>query len=141
MILKFNIHSVVDLITNSSTTIYTYSEGSVPAVYELLNEIFKIAEISEKPEDVIYCKCFYNDYIYDDYKDAPEGFDFNKSIDDILENDTPEWMYDAEKYHEDRADYRSSSYIYIKAKDKKYDILISKIKKLIYSTDHESSFD
>jgi hypothetical protein len=30
--MKLKIHSVVDLITNSSTVIFTYSEGSLPTL-------------------------------------------------------------------------------------------------------------
>jgi hypothetical protein len=50
--IKIKIHSVVDVITNSSTVIYTYQDGSEKPVRELIEEIFKLSNITENIDDV-----------------------------------------------------------------------------------------
>jgi hypothetical protein len=49
---KINLHSVIDLITNSSTEIYTYSSGSLAACKEMINEFFKVAGIEKTCDDI-----------------------------------------------------------------------------------------
>ena len=49
---KINIHSVVDVITNSSTTIYTYSEASsVDRAKELMQELMKVFGVTGDVDD------------------------------------------------------------------------------------------
>ena len=54
MTAKINLHSVIDLITNSSTEIYTYSEGSVAACKEMINEFLKVMNIYDKTCDDLF---------------------------------------------------------------------------------------
>lgn len=49
---KINLHSIIDLITNSSTEIYTYSSGSLKACEEMINEFFKVFNIDKTCNDI-----------------------------------------------------------------------------------------
>jgi hypothetical protein len=49
---KIRLHSMTDLITNSSTTIYTYSDASPKALEEMVNEFFSAFGIKHKCSDV-----------------------------------------------------------------------------------------
>ena len=50
--IKVNLHSSVDVITNSSTVIYTYQDGSEGPVRKLIEEIFKLAGIEKSVDDI-----------------------------------------------------------------------------------------
>lgn len=50
--MKLKIHSGVDLITNSSTVIFTYSEGSLSALKDLVDEMLKTFG---KTENLMMC--------------------------------------------------------------------------------------
>ena len=53
MEMKINVHSLIDVITNSSTSIFITMHGkSVDEMYELLNEVLKIADSDKKAEDL-----------------------------------------------------------------------------------------
>lgn len=59
-----DIHSVVDVITNSSTTIYTY-QNSINATKALVQEILKLTgETDKSPDDVFYYGVFCTTYDY-----------------------------------------------------------------------------
>jgi hypothetical protein len=50
--MKIPLHSITDLITNSSTTIYTYSDASEAAMRAMIDEFFKTFGIDKKCDDV-----------------------------------------------------------------------------------------
>ncbi len=51
--IRIPVHSIIDVITNSSTEIYTYAKDSAKEfAYEALNEILKIAGSDKKAEDL-----------------------------------------------------------------------------------------
>lgn len=52
--IKIKLHSVVDVITNSSTVIYTYQNGSIEPAKELINEMIKLAGIEGKTADDLF---------------------------------------------------------------------------------------
>ena len=52
MKMKINLHSIIDLITNSSTEIYTYSENSLSACKEMINEFFRVTGIDKTCDDI-----------------------------------------------------------------------------------------
>ena len=63
---KIKIHSMTDLITNSSTTIYTHSEDSPAALEALVNEFFNSVGMTLKCSDVFNFKVEKNqDQYYD----------------------------------------------------------------------------
>lgn len=47
-----HIHSFVDVITNSSTVIYTYQDKCVPAAKELIGEVLKMLNESKTVDDL-----------------------------------------------------------------------------------------
>ena len=69
---KLKIHSFVDLITNSSTTIFTNSHKSLNAVKELIDESLKLFGIDKKFDDLFYANVFCeNEYPYFEYYNCP----------------------------------------------------------------------
>ena len=71
MELKVKIHSIVDVITNSSTVIYiTMKENSIKEMFEIINEILKIADSDKKAEDLFSIEIERNwDQILDSFLD------------------------------------------------------------------------
>lgn len=73
------LHSITDKITNSSITIFTYSEGSIDACKDLINEIFKTFGVDKKCDDVFILTLLaqnlytYYEYFEDDEEDEEEN--------------------------------------------------------------------
>jgi hypothetical protein len=66
--IKTNIHSMVDIITNSSTTIYTTTHGgTIFLLKELINEILEVAGSDKTADDLYEFKQESNE---DDYYDC-----------------------------------------------------------------------
>jgi hypothetical protein len=152
-VFKIKLHSSVDLITNSSTVIFTYSEGSLPAIKELINEMLKVFDKKETFDDIFYAETFLED---DDYylesSDYPQELkkgewkqvieNFNNFKLSILkgEIEKPQWMINVEEnllYDY----YRRSTTLDLQAKDEKYSELANKLLKYLYSTYHEATID
>lgn len=159
--IKLKIHSTVDLITNSSTVIFTYSEGSLPTLKQLVNEMLKSFDKIETFDDIFYAEVFLEDcYKYFETEKAivEELEEDGKSIFDelswteqasLLENiklqvlkgeiEKPEWMVQAENsYNYD--DYRPDTILEILPKYDKYEALAKRLTNFLYSTDHEASY-
>jgi len=158
--IKLKIHSIVDLITNSSTVIFTYSEDSLPALKRLVNEMLKSFDKVETFDDIFYADVFlsYND----DYLDAEVNFDENNQENYVSifrdlsylekctklseiksqilkgEIEKPQWMTFAEEYN---GDYSHETTLEILPKDDKYLSLADKLISFLYSTDHEASYE
>lgn len=106
--IKIPLHSITDKITNSSITIFTYSEGSIDACKELINEIFKTFGVDKKCDDVfiltllaedfeIYYEYFENEY--DDEGEEDGGEEDEKGL--ISEDELQQLNVDKrEKYIE-----------------------------------------
>lgn len=151
--MKLKIHSVVDLITNSSTVIFTYSEGSLPALKELVNEMLKTFGRTEKFDDVFYADVFLeDDYHYIEYYEASdevesyENVDYNyiqKMKQHILTGEIakPKWMLDAEDGEDSYSYYRYPTTLEIVPKEEKYKELADLLLRYLYSTDHEATRD
>ncbi len=159
--IKINVHSVVDQITNSSTTVYIY-QNDIKVVKELVQEVLNLSGITDKtPDDIFYYHVFYDEdkykekIEYDKVDSAPkitasykeekllydkERKEQNKWFEDLMmsvlkgEVKEPQWMLDAGE-----SDYEpdSSTYIYILPKDEKYTALADKIKSVLGSIDGE----
>jgi hypothetical protein len=154
---KIKIHSSVGLITNSSTVIFTYSEGSISAVRDLINEMLKVFGHEDKSfDDLFYASTFLSDdSVYYESESFPE-FEIedwkerrdksSEFLNDlkikILEGkiDRPIWMKKAEE-KESGAGYNKSTSLEILPKDKKYSELSNKLLKYLYSTSHEGMRD
>lgn len=151
---KIKIHSFTDLITNSSTVIFTYSEGSDAALEEMINELFKTFGIDKTCKEVfnmvILCE---DDYLYRDYinelsnEELPEGIttetDFNQLCTDVRTGkiEKPKWFKDVEENENDDSYYCPSTTLELIPKKEEYRKLADLITKFLYSTYHEATRD
>ena len=123
-----NVHSQTDLITNSSTTIYTFSENSPKAMKEMVNEFFKAFGIDHKCED-IFSMVVLSEYIDDMLEDYIRNIcEFDEDEDD--NDDTP--LYDEEDTDSDSGEISASDipkkYRNPKTMSKELDKLVKNIK-------------
>jgi hypothetical protein len=163
------IHSLVDMITNSSSVIYTYSNNSVDACKKMINELLNVLGSNQTCDDMFYVFCTVEisqliDYIDDTYDDTddddiPEGwYETNKLpykncrdakqklIWDIFNKiatktiTKPNWLHRAES-KENSNGFGPETYLYLLPKDEKYATVANSIVNFLYSTGHESDFD
>lgn len=159
--IKLKLHSTTDLITNSSTVIFTYSEGTDTALRKMFEEIIKTFIPQESFLDsklsfddmfstVILCE---DEHVYSKYisdlsdEDLPEGITSETNIKQLY-NDVrdgkiakPNWFNTAEEMENDYDYYRDSTYLYLIPKDEKYREMGNLIKSFLYSTGHEATRD
>lgn len=146
--MELQIHSITDLITNSSTTIYTYSEDSPKALEEMINEIFDICGVKERCSDIFdTVVLFSNYYSYSDNELCPENLDWStvQSIyDDVVSGKIkkPDWFSEVELSCQDDSDdgFSPSTTMYLIPKDSKYEKLSKLIKNFLYSTNHDGGY-
>ena len=167
MIIKLKIHSVVDVITNSSTVIYTY-QNSTSQAKELVEEMLKLTgETDKTADDIFYYGVFcdddkylesdaiseqegYPEYPADAKYDSPERKAWNEASNKWLSDlqasimkgdiDQPQWMTDAEGC--DDYDYWSpSSYLCLVPKEEKYKEFGHAIQRLLGSVDADGGRD
>ena len=161
---KVNLHSAVDVITNSSTTIFTYSEGSDKKAVELINELLGVLGSDLKAEDMFYMGVFLDDTDYllerigDRYwgKDGcdielmkeegcedslieainDDNFSANDLIEKILKGEIskPKWLSDDD-------DDQYSTTLYVLPKEEKYTAVAKKITEFLYSTEYEEGYE
>jgi hypothetical protein len=153
---KINIHSVVDVITNSSTTVYTWQDNCIQPAKEMIQEFLKVFGIDKKVDDIFYIDSFLEwSYGYGEHKyscenpffnggewiDLPKDF-IEKEIEKVLkkEIDKPAWMKESEEYRNYEGMTQPTS-LYILAKEEKYKDLAEKIKKFLNSTDSEAQYN
>ncbi len=152
-IFKIKLHSSVDLITNSSTVIFTYSEGSLKAVKDLVNEMLKVFGKTETFDDIFYAEIFLDEDSYylesgscpeeltnGDWKQNQENFAKFKLSILKCEIEKPQWMENVEK-SENYDYYGKSTSLELCAKDEKYSNLANALLRYLYSTDHEAIYD
>ena len=156
---SIKIHSMTDLITNSSTVIYTYSDRSKPVFEELINEILSLLGSDKKCPDVfsvvvmfaefeVYC-CWVDlhpDEVPVEFiEDNRAGNKFEALLNDIssCKVERPEWFVEMEKkiVERYRYDYSPDTTLYVSAKDPKFENLAKLVVKFLYSTDHEATRD
>lgn len=155
--IKLKIHSVVDVITNSSTVIYTNQGFSVEPAKEMINEFLKVFGVEGTWEDYFYIDAFADTYFYE-YNAKIEGFDgfstreaknnflkdtFNKVLRREIER--PLWMKQAEgaysQYGDDFSSVSDDVELVIEAKDSKYNDLADKIKRFLNSPTTDATYD
>ena len=132
--LKLKVHSVVSLITNSSTELYTFYDGCIEPLKELIDEFLKLSGVDKKCDDLFVINVFLNDF--DDYGEfIPD--DVDSLIDDIQEGkvEKPQWMFDREEENE------RGNCLYITRKDDKYRFLVEKLYKFIISPTTTVSYE
>lgn len=114
MELKFKIHSVVDVITNSSTIIYTYQDDSIQPAKELIDEMLRLFGVTDKTADDI--------------------FKFSVKSDCDCDEDDDECECGCDDEYGDR-------WLVIKPKDEKYAPLAEKMKKFLNSPETEEGYN
>lgn len=143
------IHSIVDVITNSSTVIYTYQEDSIEPAKELVNEMLKLSGITDKIADDIFCfNVLYNlEVLHDLYHDNidPEYNDNYDKIDSyitncIQNNNIPNWMIPNDSNYSGY-DLPRSTELYITVKEPQYQNLADKLLIFLNSPNMESRYD
>ena len=147
---KIPIHSATDLITNSSTVIFTYSDGSEAAVVEMINEMFKTFGIDKKCEEVfdtvVLCDSYQYVEVAVEQENIPEGIDPDKIL-EIYEDvasgkiPKPDWFKTIEGTEDSWSYYPPNTYLHLIPKKPEYAQLGAKIKSFLYSTDHEATRD
>lgn len=149
MIFTIKMHSVADLITNSSTVIFTYSEGSVGAFYELADEILKLSGETKSAKEIFIADVLMEyDEKYDEYAERynielPQ--DFSELLCNLKAGKAQKlpWMNDAEEYFSNNYDdyWRPGTQLIITVKDPKYEDLAKKVIKFLYSTEQDGGRD
>jgi len=127
---KIPMHSVIDLITNSSTEIFTYSENSLEPAKELINEILKLQGVDKTCDDVFDLSIQFDEYGLDQYIEF-ENYDRDIDGDEIrkqiLEGNKPDWF----------EDYHVETNLVIEPKDEAYANLAELMVKFLYSPSHD----
>lgn len=158
MVQTIKIHSVVDVITNSSSVIYTFSGSAIKPLKELFTEIFKLLGEPQHVDDVFDIIAIPESYVlYDHFVNFVEDLDpewpFYERYKKICEMTPPSRQESelvnlfVEKYKrgikEDWMDVGENSGTKLKifVKDEKYNELANKAIKFLYSTDHESIYN
>jgi hypothetical protein len=163
MKIRIKLHSATDLITNSSTVIFTYSEQSKKACESMIDEIFKAFGIDKTCDDVFElsvglenndCYATALERMQDDGEPEPKGLEgfyaaeygeqANSMLDSYLQQvqsgkiKKPEWMKEAEG-GEDYDGYAPSTMLTITPKDPKHKKLAKMVEAFLYSTSHEAT--
>lgn len=149
MMIKLKIHSSVDVITNSSTVIFTY-QNSIQEVKELVEEIIKLtSETDLTADDVFFYGKFCDADVYAESEGVvPEEYEGNtKMVENLIvavlsgEMEKPEWMTQVEN-NEDYYDYYNPDiYLHILPKEEKYKALGQKLLDFLNSPSHEATRD
>jgi hypothetical protein len=129
---KIKFHSLTDIITNSSTTIYTYSDKSSKACKEMVDEIFETLGIDKSCDDVFNIVITFDDYYNYTYYADDNNIEFTEEIfNDIITGKIkkPSWMTKLEKDPE-----QGGTTMHITAKVPEFEDLAKRIHKFLYST-------
>ena len=145
---KIELHSVIDLITNSSTEIFVHSDNSIKPLKELINEILKLMYVKEFCDELFDISLefigieefieYQLDYSYREHRTILDSIgstneerkeNLKQLITDIKFNnkEEPEW------FKCDHVYYNIESKIVIKTKDHKFDKLLELLKTFLYS--------
>jgi hypothetical protein len=141
---KIPLHSIIDLITNSSTEIFVHSEGSLESCKELVNEFLKTFNVGGDMfrdtltcDDVFDLSIEFTKYILEDYIEYYLNYDTQHS-------DKPaEMKAEFEKYLKGELpkpswveDYHLETKLVIKPKEEKYAKLATLFESFLYSGDY-----
>lgn len=161
MLYKLKIHSAVDLITNSSTTIYTFHDKCIGPLKELVNEMLSVMNHTETFDDIMRADIFLDSYNYvnrfEDYNVGDYTYEncinnvrgelspskyVEKLIECTLKGEIvkPDWMKAIEDHYQDSEVY-NDTFLLIKAKDPIYQPLCNKLMNFLNSIDIAESYD
>ena len=137
--MKGRLHSFVDVITNSSTTIYVFQERALEAVKDVINEMLRVFGEEKGASDLFYFGCFnslesYQEY-YEFYEDSDgiDDYEVTALFFDILSGarDKPAWMIKAEQNE------KSDRLLKIIPKYPEHKRLATKLMNFLNSSDYE----
>lgn len=132
---KIPVHSIIDLITNSSTEIFVHSENSLKPCKELINEFLKVFNVGQDTSlHGLTCDDIFDISIEVDKSSAQDYKDYY--MDDVDEEDIKKF----DDYIEGKGkcpsfveNYHLETYLVLKAKDPKYSKLGELFKTFLYS--------
>ena len=143
-VIKIPLHSIIDVITNSSTEIYTFYGPSVEPAKELIGEMLKTFGIDKTVDEI------FNIYVLGDevenYIDATQHWPDGMTEDKVVElynaasengDEKPDWFNAVEK-DEECGWYEYAppiNSLYLVPRDEKYVELGNKLGKFLYSPD------
>lgn len=154
---QIKFHSFVDVITNSSTTIYIY-QNSVDQAKALINEILKLMGEKLTAEECFHFGTFCKKDIYldSDYEEIPEEADYDSPeyeesiakrdayIKELIQNILigkivkPSWM---ESVEESDDDYSPNLYLTILPIDERFETLGKRIIEFINSVSADGGYE
>jgi len=149
--MKIHMHSFVDVITNSSTVIYTYQSGCVDTAKAVIKEVLELEGRVKTVEDLFYFGVFYGEDSYSDY--LPEEIDnldsvarkekFKSIIADIMQGkiEKPQWMKEAEGNQRESDSFEEDTFLHILPKEEKYKPLIIKLLSFLGSVTADGGSD
>lgn len=159
---KIKVHSIVDVITNSSSVIYTWEDGSDKALKKMIDEFLKSIGSPLKFEDMFFAKVVPDLDSLDNIFDSDDEDEQDEELSDvrkIYEEDDgmayfrdetekfirdeipePKWMK-ALREHENYNGYNTDTSLVIIPKDSKYKELAEKIVGFFRTRDQEASYD
>lgn len=150
---KMNIHSAVDVITNSSTVIYTRCEGSIAPAKQVIDEFLKAFNITGTADDLFYIDTFLDDaYMYEEYiceywnseQEEEDQIDVSivtikwleEQIKSVLRGGkTPDWMDSAVDHYEE-----NSTCLYIEAKNPEHQKIGDRLVSFLNSSESEEAY-
>lgn len=138
-----HIQSFVDVITNSSTSIYTfYDQDGINTIKDCLNNIIHVFDPNANIDDVLDIKLTYSSDFLDWLdENKNELFSEDESNEELLLNYSDRLEELAENYCENWYDHYAWGYdIEVTAKDPKYEHLVSCILNVIEPFEHEATF-
>lgn len=153
-LIGIKIHSITDLITNSSTTIYTHSERSLQAAKDMVSSFLSVLAPDKKVEDIFKFVVMFDRGGYDstieyltDY--SSEEVDFSDELKSVIDKgevekiadevrqgliDKPEWMLELED-SDDWDEYDQDTTLFIIPKSPEYVDIAKKMSEFLYSTE------
>jgi hypothetical protein len=145
--MEIKLHSVIDIITNSSTEIFTRSGGCDTLLAELVNEFLKTFEINNTCDEIFQMLILASDkQIYYNYAENNKRLklsddDVEKQIEDVMsfKIEKPDWFKLAENKHDDDDGLPETS-LHIFPKDPKYANIANLFSKFLYSLDQEAHY-
>jgi len=146
------IHSVIDLITNSSTELFVHSENSIEPVKELLNELLRIEGSDKTCDEVFDISMEYdikplNEFIENYFEDNDEilQLEYKDRIEflrDIINKRKPEPNWWDDIVNDCGNNYHVKTLLVVKPKEEKYNNFSELLRKFLYSPHYyEHSFD
>lgn len=154
--IRIPIHSVTDLITNSSTTIYTYSDRSAEACVKMIDEILKALHVEKTCADMFKVAVGIDDGGYWDLYDWVEDDDDRRpqecpasaaELSELVERlgnaEKPEWLQKLEAAYlasDDINGNRPPNTLHITPLKPEYEQAGELVMEFLYSTNSEAVY-